>query len=910
MKADERSARARFSALGAVIACLGAAPAQAQCTPSAATVTRNEAVTCSGAESGGFNLPDFSVTNLTITINSGATVTGSNPLGVFSLATGNTVVNNGTIIDTTGAFAGLSAAIGSGFTDASNPNPVDSDVVINNGSIVGVLDGINIGTGFPNGIETVTNNGTIQAGAAAIRFFGASAGVATNNGVINAAGANAGGIIGSVGFLQATNRGSITVTGTNGVGMGGFGDSNRLENSGTVAVTGTGAVGMGVTAVGSSVINSGLVTASGTNAGGVLLVGSNSSFTNTGRVVATGTNAVAVLLGGSGNTLILGTGSSIDGTVRSSGTNNGVQLTGDGVLPATVLGFNTLTMSGPGTWSLPTAVTFGNSFVNGGVLAVNGTLTSPVLVNPGGTLGGSGTVIGNVTNNGRVAPGNSLGTLTINGNYTQTRDGTLAVEVSPSGADRLVVGGAATLGGTLLFLPQAALFTEGPSFTVLTANSIQGAFDTVSGAPSYFLGLTPTVTAGQLSATVTRTRPYAAAGATDNQRAVGAALDRVRPGATGALQADLIVLDNTPTAATAQAALDGISGEAHASLLNVALDVQHGTQRALADRLSERRGFAAGASSQASVSFANAQLAHAGESPIQLAAAPATADQDRGGQAWIRLLGGTGGGQDSGRGGYDYIAGGAMAGADYRIAPDWIIGGAIGYVRSEADIDSRASNASIDSYNAALYGGWSSGSWFADASASVGLHRFDVRRQVAISAPASSILRIAEADYDALGASVYGAAGYRAAIGSVEITPEARLSYNRLHRDDFSEDGAGALGLVADGETVNAVRAAIGVTVSRSFAAGEQGIAFAPWARVFWQHEFADQDRLLAARFAGAAGSSFQVTGVEPGRDSALVGAGVVVGKSDAMRGFFAYDGEFSVTTAAHAVSAGVRVAF
>jgi uncharacterized protein with beta-barrel porin domain len=57
--------------------------------------------------------------------------------------------------------------------------------------------------------------------------------------------------------------------------------------------------------------------------------------------------------------------------------------------------------------------------VQSGLLSVNGMLTSPtVTVNAGATLGGTGTIVGNVVNNGTVAPGNSIGTLNITGNYT------------------------------------------------------------------------------------------------------------------------------------------------------------------------------------------------------------------------------------------------------------------------------------------------------------------------------------------------------------------------------------------------------------------------------------------------------------------------------------------------------------
>ena len=70
----------------------------------------------------------------------------------------------------------------------------------------------------------------------------------------------------------------------------------------------------------------------------------------------------------------------------------------------------------------------------------------------GGTLGGTGTVAGDLTNAAVVAPGVGLGVLTVTGNYTQTAAGTLAIETGGPGAgqtDRLAVGGAVTLDGAL-----------------------------------------------------------------------------------------------------------------------------------------------------------------------------------------------------------------------------------------------------------------------------------------------------------------------------------------------------------------------------------------------------------------------------------------------------------------------------
>ncbi|WP_369418082.1 autotransporter outer membrane beta-barrel domain-containing protein, partial [Neorhizobium galegae] len=78
------------------------------------------------------------------------------------------------------------------------------------------------------------------------------------------------------------------------------------------------------------------------------------------------------------------------------------------------------TLSGVNTYT-------GVTTVSGGRLAVNGSITSPVATSGAGILGGTGTIFGDVTNAGVVAPGNSIGTLTIAGNYTGT-GGTLEVE--------------------------------------------------------------------------------------------------------------------------------------------------------------------------------------------------------------------------------------------------------------------------------------------------------------------------------------------------------------------------------------------------------------------------------------------------------------------------------------------------
>jgi hypothetical protein len=115
---------------------------------------------------------------------------------------------------------------------------------------------------------------------------------------------------------------------------------------------------------------------------------------------------------------------------------------------------------------------------------VNSSLTSPlVTVQAGGLLKGSGALIGNVVNLGTISPGNSPGTLTINGNFTQGSGGIYNVQIfSLQNYSRLVISGHANLDGTLrLTLASGFQLTPGERFVVLTAGQgISGTFRTIS----------------------------------------------------------------------------------------------------------------------------------------------------------------------------------------------------------------------------------------------------------------------------------------------------------------------------------------------------------------------------------------------------------------------------------------------
>jgi autotransporter-associated beta strand protein len=140
-----------------------------------------------------------------------------------------------------------------------------------------------------------------------------------------------------------------------------------------------------------------------------------------------------------------------------------------------------LTKTGTGTLTLGGNNTFtGLTTVNAGKLVITGSTASPILVNSGGVLAGSGTINGNVENAGVVAPGDPQ-SLDIVGNYLEDSGATLELAIAgPGDLDHLHVTGDFTIdsGATLkLDFIDGFAPTTGQQFDFISfGGSLDGAF--------------------------------------------------------------------------------------------------------------------------------------------------------------------------------------------------------------------------------------------------------------------------------------------------------------------------------------------------------------------------------------------------------------------------------------------------
>ena len=153
------------------------------------------------------------------------------------------------------------------------------------------------------------------------------------------------------------------------------------------------------------------------------------------------------------------------------------------------VGGNTQAFNGPNTYSGTTTINGGKLLVNG-THEMNATTLLPVgdyTVNSGGTLGGTG-IIGSaadaidlIANGGTIAPGTSVGTLTVLGNATFGNNSHFAVEISGATVDLLSVANL-NLSSTSDFLDVSVLGAATPgNYTIAQySGTLTGTFNNVT----------------------------------------------------------------------------------------------------------------------------------------------------------------------------------------------------------------------------------------------------------------------------------------------------------------------------------------------------------------------------------------------------------------------------------------------
>src|SRR5262249_45622045 len=462
--------------------------------------TQSNALTLSGTISSTGGLTKIGAGTLTLSgsnlygggtaLNAGTLAVGSNS----ALGTGDLTFANGTTLQA--AANGLSLANAMTLNGTSTVD-TQANALTLSGNIGGAGGLTKIGSGTLTlwGPSTYTGATNVNAGTL-------QAGVANAFSPLSAFTVASGATLDLNGFEQ--NIGSVA-----GAGAVTLGAARLFIGSDNTSTTFSGTISGG----GLFKIGPGTLTPSGasTYCGPTMIAGALINF-NAASNFGTG----PILLNGGGLQWAAGTSTDISSRLAAFGalgatfdTNgNTVTLASalSGIGGVTKTGAGALVLSGIDTYRGPTTVAAGTLTVNGSIA------NSAVTVNSGAMLSGIGPVGGLTINSGGIfAPGNSPGTMPVQGNLASQSGALSLVQVNSTPASNTVVSGSATLAGTV----QAA-FTAGSyatrMYTILSAAGGLGGttFNTLttSNLPAGFTAsLSYTATDATLNLTATLGQP-------------------------------------------------------------------------------------------------------------------------------------------------------------------------------------------------------------------------------------------------------------------------------------------------------------------------------------------------------------------------------------------------------------------
>ncbi len=474
----------------------------------------------------------FGGSGMRVTVEAGGTVTAGG-IGAHGIEVGANalVVNEGAVAARGDASFGIVAGTGStlmnsGSVETTGNNSIGIQVVdgtlTNAGRIRGVLAGPALALTPTVGVSVVgkdahftnTSSGIVEATHIGVRLDGAQSAALSNEGRIDVS-------------LVRDIEGAV------------------LPNGAAVLAVGGAPV---------ELANSGLIVARGGLA----------AFKSLGPAVAlsnSGTIDGDVLFAAGNDVVTYRAGSAINGTVDFGAGEDLLVFQGSGTFAAPILNLEFLSKSSGGNLVLTRdlAVRRQVNIFDGGAITLNSgaRLISGATGNLG-LLRGAGTIEGMVTNDGVIAPGtpSAKGTLTITGAFRQFPTGTLAVRLSPDGSsDKLLIGGPATLAGTLALSYEGTAFHDRQRFDILApisgSLSSTGQFTLAAPELAFVKAGLVTNSAGAVAVEIERLS-YSTAGVTAAQRSVGRLFDRLQAAPPAALISTLAQLEfSSPRAAAA-----------------------------------------------------------------------------------------------------------------------------------------------------------------------------------------------------------------------------------------------------------------------------------------------------------------------------------------------------------------------
>jgi uncharacterized protein with beta-barrel porin domain len=755
----------------------------------------------------------------------------------------------------------------------------------------------------------VTNsaNGAINGGVAGVIVASVSdfSGGISNSGAIQVAVANSGSIAGAIAGIAVSSVSTFT---------------GNISNSGTISAANGILIGADVNfAAGSAIANSGTIIGS-TAAIDVSAATSPVTINQTGGLISG-----AIKLSSNADVLNV-SGGAIAGNIVGAGTANTLNFAlGSGTFTYgsaySFSGINQVNVNS-GLVILNGVNSAANVRINGGTLEVGDAqnlgarLTSTTPIEIYGTLAGHGTVFGSVLMEpgGVLAPGGSIGVLTVTGGLAFAPGSFYAVSITPTAASLTQFNGALALSGaTVLVTPQLGKYSA-RTYQILTSSTPLGAGNTfnptVQVTRSGLIKSDPTLSydANDVYLTVapyTSTLDLPANSPWNARNAAGAINNVINSGAT------------LPAAFQN---LAGLSGNTLSSAVNQLAGQQQGAfapggfkagdlfLNLLLNPYVEGRGgnFGAGATAPA-LSYAPDPVAsEAAKAFSNLALDPTSIAASRP-AFWGGAYGG--GGKISG----DGVTGAARTnsnvygfavGADYRPQPNALVGFALAGGGTSYGLGQGLGGGYSSMFQAGGYGVLNFGPAYVSAALAYTFHDVTTNR-----AGAEAGIGNQNGAFNANLLSNRIEAGYSLPVyGGLTFTPYAANQVQAMWLPSFAETAAGyagsAFSLGYASRNFYTDRTEIGAWMDYVYPGSGGALKF--FARAAWAHDF-NNVGTTAAFFQSIASGNFTVYSATQAPNSALAALGVQYSLGDGWALLAKFDGEFAGNTAIYYATGQLR---
>ena len=220
--------------------------------------------------------------------------------------------------------------------------------------------------------------------------------------------------------------------------------------------------------------------------------------------------------------------------------------------------------------------------------------------------------------------------------------------------------------------------------------------------------------------------------------------------------------------------------------------------------------------------------------------------------------------------GYSYSPTQVLLGLEH-VRENWTAGFAIQYSNGEVSSSDNDAVTEIQGGIFGIYGEYILNNWYGQLGAQFGLARNEATTRY------GSWGDDTRASYNSTLWGANAEIGYRAYFGNplvpLVLTPHAGIDAGSLRQNGFSESGDFALRRHFDGNTYEVVEIPVGLRVAKSVQIGD--VTLTGHADAAYAFNTGDEKPATAARFLSAPAESWELVGVEPGRNALRFDAGV-----------------------------------